>query len=34
MPKLRIGVLDIVSQGPPRGWSPRVMNANLASIMP
>jgi len=34
MRKLRIGVLDIVSRGPSRAWFPRVMNANLASIMP
>lgn len=34
MPQLRIGVLDIVSRGPTRAWFPRVMNANLASIMP
>src|SRR5262245_30134835 len=34
MRKLRIGILDIVSRGPGRGWFPRIMNANLASIMP
>lgn len=34
MAKLRIGVLDIVSRGPTRAWFPRVMNANMASIMP
>lgn len=34
MRKLRIGVLDIVSRGPTRAWFPRVMNANMASIMP
>jgi hypothetical protein len=34
MRKLRIGVLDIVSRGPTRAWFGRVMNANLASIMP
>jgi hypothetical protein len=34
--KLRIGVVDLVTKGPQRGlglWS-RVMNANMASIMP
>jgi hypothetical protein len=34
MRKLRIGVIDLVSRGPTRAWFPRVMNANLASIMP
>ncbi len=34
MKKLRIGVIDIVSRGPTRAWFARVMNANLASIMP
>ncbi|HUG92218.1 MAG TPA: hypothetical protein VML55_15360 [Planctomycetaceae bacterium] len=34
MTRLRIGILDIVSRGPTRAWFPRVMNANLASIMP
>lgn len=34
MRKLRIGVLDIVSRGPTRAWFPRIMNANMASIMP
>src|SRR2546425_13304255 len=34
MRKLRIGVLDIVSRGPTRAWFPRLMNANMASIMP
>jgi hypothetical protein len=34
MPKLRIGVIDLVARGPTRAWFARVMNANLASIMP
>src|SRR5262245_2929387 len=34
MRKLRIGVIDLVSRGPTRAWFARVMNANLASIMP
>lgn len=34
MKKLRIGVIDLVSQGPTRSLWARVMNANLASIMP
>ncbi len=34
MRKLRIGVVDIVSRGPTRAWFARIMNANLASIMP
>ena len=34
MRKLRIGVIDLVSQGPTRSLWSRVMNANLASIMP
>src|SRR5262249_50877341 len=34
MRKLRIGVLDIISRGPTRSWFGRVMNANLANIMP
>ena len=34
MKKLRIGVLDLVSQGPTKSLWSRVMNANLASIMP
>jgi hypothetical protein len=34
MEKLRIGVIDLVSQGPTRALWARVMNANLASIMP
>jgi hypothetical protein len=34
MRKLRIGVIDLVSKGPTRALYARVMNANLASIMP
>jgi len=34
MQKLRIGIIDIVSKGPTRALYARVMNANLASIMP
>ena len=34
MRKLRIGVIDLVSQGPTTTLWSRVMNANLASIMP
>jgi len=34
MPKLRIGVLDIVARAPTRALYARVMHANLASIMP
>lgn len=34
MKKLRIGVIDIVSRGPTTAWFPRMMNANMASIMP
>lgn len=34
MKKLRIGIVDIVSRGPTRALYARVMNANLASIMP
>lgn len=34
MKKLRIGIIDLVSQGPTRALWARVMNANLASIMP
>jgi len=34
MKKLRIGIVDIVSKGPTRALYARVMNANLASIMP
>jgi hypothetical protein len=32
--KLRIGVIDLVSKGPTKALYARVMNANLASIMP
>src|ERR1041385_8261068 len=32
--RLRIGILDLVSKGPTRALFARVMNANLASIMP
>jgi hypothetical protein len=34
MQKLRIGIIDIVSRGPTRAWFARIMNANMASIMP
>jgi len=34
MRKLRIGVIDLVARGPTRAWFARVMNGNLASIMP
>ena len=34
MKRLRIGIVDIVSKGPTRALFARVMNANLASIMP
>ena len=34
MRKLRVGVVDLVSKGPTRALYARVMNANLASIMP
>jgi hypothetical protein len=34
MAKLRIGIVDIVSRGPTRAWFARIMNANMASIMP
>jgi len=34
MPKLKIGIIDIVSKGPTRALYARLMNANLASIMP
>jgi hypothetical protein len=32
--KLRVGIIDLVSKGPTRAMFARVMNANLASIMP
>ena len=34
MAKLSIGIVDIVSKGPTRALYARIMNANLASIMP
>jgi hypothetical protein len=34
MPRLRIGILDLVTKGPTRALYARLMNANLASIMP
>ncbi len=34
MRKLRIGVIDLVGQGPTKSLWARVMHANLASIMP
>ncbi len=34
MKKLRIGIIDLVTRGPTRALYARVMNANLASIMP
>jgi hypothetical protein len=34
MRKLRIGVVDLVTNGPERALFARVMNANLVSIMP
>jgi hypothetical protein len=34
MKKLRIGIIDLAARGPTRAWFARVMNANLASIMP
>jgi len=34
MQKLTIGIIDIVSKGPTRALYARIMNANLASIMP
>jgi hypothetical protein len=32
--RLRIGILDLVAHGPTRALFSRIMNANLASIMP
>ncbi len=32
--KLRIGIIDLVTKGPARALYSRIMNANLASIMP
>src|SRR5262245_35729333 len=34
MPKLRVGIIDLVARGPNCGWFARIMGANLASIMP
>ena len=34
MRKLRIGVIDLVANGPAHALWARLMNANLASIMP
>ncbi len=34
MRKLHIGIIDLVSRGPTRALYARIMNANLASIMP
>jgi hypothetical protein len=34
MRKLHIGIIDIVSRGPTQALYARVMNPNLASIMP
>jgi len=34
MRKLQVGVIDLVSKGPTKALYARVMNANLASIMP
>lgn len=34
MPKLRVGVIDLVAKGPEHSLFARIMNANLASIMP
>jgi hypothetical protein len=34
MQRLRIGILDLVTKGPTRALYARLMNANLASIMP
>src|SRR5215510_14292907 len=34
MHKLRVGLIDLVTRGPTRALYARVMNANLASIMP
>src|SRR5260221_12561652 len=32
--RLRIGIIDLITKGPARALFARVMNANLASIMP
>jgi len=34
MRRLRVGIIDLVSKGPTKALFARVMNANLASIMP
>ncbi|HET9528941.1 MAG TPA: radical SAM protein, partial [Blastocatellia bacterium] len=34
MRRLRIGIIDLVAKGPERALFGRIMNANLASIMP
>lgn len=34
MRKLRVGIIDLVAKGPSRSLFARLMNANLASIMP
>lgn len=34
MRKLRVGIVDLVAKGPTRSLYARLMNANLASIMP
>jgi hypothetical protein len=34
MKKLQIGIVDLVSRGPTRALYARLMNPNLASIMP
>ncbi len=34
MPRLRVGVLDLVTKGPTTSLYGRIMNPNLASIMP
>ena len=34
MKKLRVGIIDLVTKGPTSALYARVMNANLASIMP
>lgn len=34
MRRLRVGILDLVTNGPTRALYARVMNANMASIMP
>jgi hypothetical protein len=34
MKKLRVGILDLVARGPSRALYARLMNANMASIMP